>query len=61
MRLIIPEMKRYPPGADLATRTKMFEEYKAELARLNPGLVHTDGTPRSLWGCLAYLFRSKAG
>lgn len=55
--VFLPELKPVPTGATLEDREKLLQEYKDELARLNPHLVHPDGTTRSLWQCLRYLFR----
>lgn len=54
--LIVPPFHNIPPDATREDRERMFEEWKAELARSNPHLYHPDGSQRSLWSCLRYLF-----
>lgn len=49
MRAITPYMKPVPPGADRATRERMFLEYVDELVRLNPRLYLPLGVKRRWW------------
>ena len=53
----IPKMKPVPDGASDEDRQRMFDEYKADLARLNPGLFNADGTQKTLWQRLKGLFK----
>lgn len=47
MRAIIPKMKEIPEGATKADRIRMYDEYMAELRRLNPKHYNADGSLKS--------------
>jgi hypothetical protein len=52
---ILPPIATLAHDADQATRQRMYEEYKAELYRLNPHLRNPDGSRTrwmGLWGVL---------
>ena len=46
-KFIIPPKKPVPFDATKAERERMFEEYKAEVARLNPHLYNADGSAKT--------------
>lgn len=57
MIVICPPFKPVPPGATEDDRRRMYEDYLAELRRLNPAFYRRDGKPRTIWEvCLAVLF-----
>lgn len=57
MILIIPEMKRVPEGASMATRRAMYDDYCAQLRRLNPHCYNADGSIKTWWQALIGLWR----
>ncbi len=56
-RVYFPPRVPIPEGATEEDRRRMFNEYKAELVRLNPGHFNADGTQKTLWQAIKYLFR----
>lgn len=57
MKPIIPPLKPIPAGATKEDRHQMFEDYKKELARLNPHLMNADGTRKTFMQRIRHLFR----
>lgn len=54
-KLNIPSLKRVPEGATKETRIQMFEDYKSELMRMNPGRFNNDGSIRTIWQAIKEL------
>lgn len=48
-RVILPQMRPIPDGATRDDRVRMYEEYRLNMARLNPHLMNPDGTNKSFW------------
>lgn len=44
----IPPMIPVPEGASDSERLAMFEEYKSELIRINPGIYNEDGSVKTI-------------
>jgi hypothetical protein len=54
--VIVPELKPIPVDATPEYRQKLYDEYCAELIKLNPQYFNQDGSPKSIWS----LIRNKA-
>jgi len=48
MHVIIPEMQKVPEGATQEDRQKMYDDYCAEMASLNPRHFNPDGSQKSI-------------
>lgn len=48
MQVYLPPMKRVPEGATQADRDRMYDEYEAEVKRMNPGFFNSDGSLKTL-------------
>jgi hypothetical protein len=48
-KLNIPPLKRVPEGATQTQRVKMYEDYTADLIRMNPGQFNSDGSVKTAW------------
>lgn len=47
--VVTPRLKPIPEGATKDDRERMHKNYIAELARLNPGHFHANGTRKSVF------------
>jgi hypothetical protein len=55
MRLVVIPFYKYRNGASLKERMVVFEEWKRDMAKLNPAYFRPDGEPRGFWGMVRYL------
>lgn len=53
----LPKMRPVPEGATDEDRRRMYNEYKAELIKLNPNSFNDDGTVKTVWQRIFGLFR----
>lgn len=59
-KLNIPPLKRVPDGATQTYRAKMYDDYKADLMRMNPGAFNHDGSVKTAWQKIKELFEPNA-
>ena len=55
-KTILPPMRPIPEGATKEDRHRMFDEYKAELIKLNPSHFNADGSQKTVMQWLKGLF-----
>jgi len=52
-------MDKLPKNATKKQREKALKKYKEKLGVFNPEYAHPDGSPRSFFGVLKYVFGNK--